>query len=164
MRNQLFINNEWRDATSGDTFDVVNPATEEVLTSVAKASADDLNAAVDAARACFESDGWRSLSARARGALLYKAADLLEERRKDVAAIETKQNGKPFFESMIDVSMTISTLRYYAGWADKDTGNVLNVEGGDLSKDHHQRLHRVLYPMDRSLVLLSRYHLHLIHR
>ncbi len=132
MRNQLFINNEWRDATSGDTFDVVNPATEEVLTSVAKASADDLNAAVDAARACFESDGWRSLSARARGALLYKAADLLEERRKDVAAIETKQNGKPFFESMIDVSMTISTLRYYAGWADKDTGNVLNVEGGDF--------------------------------
>ncbi len=52
MRNQLFIDNEWRAAASGETFDVVNPATEEVLTSVAKATPDDVNIAVDAARAC----------------------------------------------------------------------------------------------------------------
>ena len=132
MRNQLFIDNEWRAAASGETFDVVNPATEEVLTSVAKATPDDVDIAVDAARACLESEGWQSLSARKRGRLLYRAAELLHERRKDIASLETKQNGKPFFESMIDVSMTIETLRYYAGWADKHTGSVLNVEGGDF--------------------------------
>ncbi len=132
MRNELFINNEWRAAAAGGTFDVVNPATEEVLTSVAKATPDDVNVAVESARACLESDGWGSLSARRRGRLLYRAAEILEERKKDVASLETKQNGKPFFESMIDVSMTIETLRYYAGWADKYTGNVLNVEGGDF--------------------------------
>ncbi len=132
MRNELFIDNEWRAAASGETFDVVNPATEEVLTSVAKATPDDVNAAVESARACLESDGWASLSGRRRGQMLYRAAEILEERKKDVASLETKQNGKPFFESMIDVSMTIETLRYYAGWADKYTGNVLNVEGGDF--------------------------------
>ena len=132
MRNELFIDNEWRAAGSGETFDVVNPATEEVLTSVAKATPDDVNAAVESARACLESDGWASLSGRRRGQMLYRAAEILEERKKDVASLETKQNGKPFFESMIDVSMTIETLRYYAGWADKYTGNVLNVEGGDF--------------------------------
>jgi len=132
VRNELFIDNEWRAAGSGETFDVVNPATEEVLTSVAKATPDDVNAAVESARACLESDGWASLSGRRRGQMLYRAAEILEERKKDVASLETKQNGKPFFESMIDVSMTIETLRYYAGWADKYTGNVLNVEGGDF--------------------------------
>jgi acyl-CoA reductase-like NAD-dependent aldehyde dehydrogenase len=132
VRNELFINNEWRPAASGETFDVVNPATEEILTSVAKATTDDVNAAVESARACLESNGWTSLSARRRGQLLHRAAEILEERKKDVASLETKQNGKPFFESMIDVSMTIETLRYYAGWADKYTGNVLNVEGGDF--------------------------------
>jgi aldehyde dehydrogenase (NAD+) len=129
LRTDLFINNEWRAAASGERFEVVNPATEEVIAEVAAAAPRDIDDAVTAARACFESEAWRGLSARTRGALLYKAADLLEQRAGEMARLETLHNGKPLFESKIDVAMTIETLRYYAGWADKLTGSTLPVDG-----------------------------------
>ncbi|GIW50907.1 MAG: aldehyde dehydrogenase [Gemmatimonadales bacterium] len=129
LKTDLFINNEWRPASTGARFEVINPATEEVIAEVAEASLDDVDAAVKAARACFESDAWRSLSARQRGALLYRAADLLEERLEEMCRLETLHNGKPLFESKIDVEMTIETLRYYAGWADKIAGNTIPVDG-----------------------------------
>jgi aldehyde dehydrogenase (NAD+) len=127
--SDLFINNEWRPASTGERFEVVNPATEEVIAEVAEAAPADIDAAVAAARACFEGDTWRSLSARRRGALLYRAADLLERGADEMARLETLHNGKPIFESKIDVAMTVETLRYYAGWADKLTGQTLPVEG-----------------------------------
>jgi aldehyde dehydrogenase (NAD+) len=129
LRTDLFINNEWRPSAAGERFEVVNPATEEVIAEVAEAGPADIDAAVAAARACFEGDAWRSLSARKRGALLYRAADLLEQRTEDMARLETLHNGKPLFESKIDVAMTVETLRYYAGWADKLTGQTLPVDG-----------------------------------
>jgi aldehyde dehydrogenase (NAD+) len=129
MNTDLFINNEWRPATGAKKFDVINPATEEVAAQVAEADASDVDAAVGAARTCFESDEWRKLSGRKRGAMLAKAADILASRLDEVAKLETVENGKPFFESKIDVSMTIETLRYYAGWADKLSGETVPVEG-----------------------------------
>lgn len=132
LRTELFIGNEWRPATSGTAIEVINPATEEVLAEVEAAGEADVAAAVHAARACFEGDAWRSLSARRRGALLYRAGELLEERLDDMAALETRQNGKPLFESKIDVAMTVETLKYYAGWADKLAGAVLPVDRPDL--------------------------------
>ncbi len=132
MRTRLFIANEWRDATSKKTIEVVNPATEEVLADVQAAGDEDVGAAVDAARACFESDDWQGMSPRRRGAILHRAGELLAERIDDVAALETRQNGKPLFESRIDVSMTVETLKYYAGWADKLDGRVTSVETGDF--------------------------------
>ncbi|MCZ6856985.1 MAG: aldehyde dehydrogenase family protein [Gemmatimonadetes bacterium] len=129
MKTDLFINNDWCAAASGERFDVINPATEEVIAQVAKADTDDVDATVDAARACFESDAWRRMDARKRGQLLTKAADLLAERLPDVAKLETLQNGKVLFESKIDVSMSVETLRYYGGWADKITGDTLPVNG-----------------------------------
>ena len=128
-RTDLFINNEWRAAASGERFDVVNPATEEVVAEVAKGAEADVGAAVTAAKTCFEGDQWRGLSARDRGKILMKAADLLETRATEVATLETLHNGKPFFESRIDVAMTVETMRYYAGWADKLTGDTLPVDG-----------------------------------
>ncbi len=129
MKTDLFIDNEWRASASGARFDVVNPATEEVVAEVAEANADDIDAAVQAARRCFESDKWQSMSARDRGKLLAKAADILADRLGEVAKLETLHNGKPLFESKIDVSMTVETMRYYAGWADKITGSTLPVDG-----------------------------------
>jgi acyl-CoA reductase-like NAD-dependent aldehyde dehydrogenase len=129
VNTDLFINNDWCAAASGERFDVINPATEDVVAQVAKGSADDVDAAVDAARTCFESDAWQQMNARDRGRLLDRAADLLKERLPDVARLETLQNGKVLFESKIDVSMSIETLRYYAGWADKITGDTLQVNG-----------------------------------
>lgn len=129
MKTDLFINNDWCAAASGRRFDVVNPATEGVIAQVAKGDADDVDVAVDAARACFESDAWRQMNARDRGKLLAKAADLLADRLGDVARLETLQNGKVLFESNIEISMSVETLRYYAGWADKITGSTLPVSG-----------------------------------
>ncbi|MGH7567592.1 MAG: aldehyde dehydrogenase family protein [Gemmatimonadales bacterium] len=129
MKTDLFINNEWRPATSGNRFPVENPATEEVLAEVAAGDAPDVDAAVAAARACLESAAWRDLSARKRGRLLFKAADLLEARLDEFARLETAHNGKTLFESKIELTLTVNTLRYYAGWADKIVGDTLPVEG-----------------------------------
>ncbi len=132
MHTELFINNEWRAASSGSTIDVVNPATEETITAVQAAGEADVAAAVEAARACFESDVWQGMSPRQRGALLTKAGELLAERRDDVAKLESLQNGKPFFESKIDVAMTAETLKYYGAWADKVAGEVVSVANQDF--------------------------------
>jgi len=129
VKTDLFINNEWRPALSGKRFPVVNPATEEVIADVAAGDAADIDNAVAAARACFESAGWRDLSARKRGRLLVKAGDLLESRLEEFARLETAHNGKTLFESKIELGMTVSTLRYYGGWADKITGDTLPVDG-----------------------------------
>ncbi len=138
MRTDLFIGNAWGPAASGRRFDVINPATEEVLASVAEGDAADIDRAVAAARGCFESAEWRGLSARKRGALLFKAADLLASRLAEMAELETRQNGKPLFESKIDVSSTVETLRYYAGWCDKFGGETVPVDGNFLTYIRHE--------------------------
>ena len=129
MRTDLFINNEWRPAASGKRFAVENPATEETIAEVAAGDAADIDNAVRAARTCFDSDAWRGMSARKRGRLLTKAGDLLESRLDEFARLETAHNGKTLFESKIELTMTVNTLRYYGGWADKITGDTLPVDG-----------------------------------
>jgi aldehyde dehydrogenase (NAD+) len=129
VKTDLFINNEWRPATSGKRFAVENPATEETIAEVAQGDATDVDTAVAAARACFDADAWRGLSARKRGRLLTKAGDLLESRLDEFARLETAHNGKTLFESKIELTMTVNTLRYYGGWADKITGDTLPVDG-----------------------------------
>jgi aldehyde dehydrogenase (NAD+) len=129
VRTDLFINNEWRPAASGKRFAVENPATEETIAEVAQGDAADVDNAVGAARTCFDSDAWRGLSARKRGRLLTKAGDLLESRLDEFARLETAHNGKTLFESKIELTMTVNTLRYYGGWADKITGDTLPVDG-----------------------------------
>jgi aldehyde dehydrogenase (NAD+) len=129
VRTDLFINNEWRPAASGRRFAVENPATEETIAEVALGDAADVDNAVGAARACFDSDAWRGVSARKRGRMLTKAADLLESRLDEFARLETAHNGKTLFESKIELTMTVNTLRYYGGWADKITGDTLPVDG-----------------------------------
>ncbi len=132
MHTELFIGNEWRGAASGQVLEVVNPATEEVLATVHAAGEADVDAAVQAARRCFESEEWRGISPRKRGALLHRAGQLLRERRQEMAELETRQNGKTLFESKIDVASTVETLTYYGGWADKLDGSVLPVESQDF--------------------------------
>jgi len=128
VRVDNFIANEWAPALSGERFPVINPATEETLAEVALGGAEDMAAAVRAARDCFDSEAWQNLPARRRGAMLARAADLLEERRNEFAKLETQQNGKTFFESKIEISMVVNTLRYYGGWTDKITGDTIPVD------------------------------------
>lgn len=129
MRSDCWIGGQWVAASSGRRFPVENPATEEVLAEVAEGGEEEIEAAVRAARACFESDAWRSLSARQRGQMLTKAADLLQSRLAEFAELETRQNGKVLFESKIEISMSADVLRYFGGWADKITGDTLPVAG-----------------------------------
>ncbi|MDX1578289.1 MAG: aldehyde dehydrogenase family protein, partial [Gemmatimonadota bacterium] len=121
------IGGEWTDAASGRSFEVENPAREEVVTEVAEADAADVDRAVRAARQAFEDGDWPSMSASQRGKLLWKLAARLEERKKELATVETLNNGKPLFESGIDMAMTIQTFEYYAGWANKIEGGTVPV-------------------------------------
>lgn len=131
-KKQLLINGEWRDASNGRTQPVVNPATEDVIAEVASATAEDVDAAVKAARAALEGP-WGKMSARERGRLVYKLGEQLMAQADEVARLETLHNGKPITESRhVEIPMAAECLQYYAGWADKVHGETVPVKGGQL--------------------------------
>ena len=130
---KLLINNEWRDASGGKTMDVVNPATEDVIATVAAAGTSEVDAAVVAARAALNGP-WGKMAARDRGRLISRMADRLLERADEVARLETLHNGKPIFESrQIEIPASAECLEYYAGWADKVMGETIPVRGNYLT-------------------------------
>ena len=131
--DQLVIGGERVDAISGKRFKVINPATEAELASVAEGDAADIDRAVESARSTYESGAWRSMSARKRGALLYRLGELCLGHIDELARLETMNNGKPLFESQIDVRLTADTLKYYGGWADKIHGETIPVDGPFLN-------------------------------
>ena len=96
---QLFIDGKWIDAESGKTFSTPNPATGEAFADVAEADSPDIDKAVIAARRALEGK-WSKVSARDRGRMLYKLAQLIEEHAKELAELETADNGKPIKESL----------------------------------------------------------------
>ena len=107
---RLIIDGEPAEAASGKSFGVVNPATEETIARVAEAGAADVNRAVESARRTFESDAWRSLSARTRGQMLHRLGELCLQHKDELARLETLNNGKPIFESAIDLRLTAEEL------------------------------------------------------
>src|SRR5690348_5316138 len=90
----MYVGGDWVDAESGETADVVNPATERILGSVPKGSGDDVAAAVDAARASFDSGAWSTKTPAERSKVLWKLADLVEQNAGHLAEIESKNVGK----------------------------------------------------------------------
>jgi acyl-CoA reductase-like NAD-dependent aldehyde dehydrogenase len=122
---QLFINGKFVDASSGKTFPVVNPATEQPLEEVAEADARDIDQAVTAARKAVDEGKWRSMGPGDRARLMFKAADLMESKLDDFVQLETANTGKTLVESKIELSLALDVLRYYAGWATKVTGETL---------------------------------------
>ena len=127
---RLYIGGEWSGAASGRTFATENPATEETLAEVAEASIPDVNRAVAAAAAALHGPWRHEISARQRGLMLWRLADLVEADADHLARLETLDNGKPIFESRyVDVPAAVAALRYFAGWADKWGGETLAVEG-----------------------------------
>ena len=126
---KLFIDGQWVDAESGKTFTTPNPATGETLAEVAEADKADIDKAVDAARRAYEGK-WSRLSARDRGRLLYKLAQLIEGRAQELAALETADNGKPIRESLyVDMPQVAENFEYFAGWATKIEGETIPVPG-----------------------------------
>ncbi|GAB5445032.1 MAG: aldehyde dehydrogenase family protein [Fuerstiella sp.] len=129
-QTQILIGDEWRPAVSGKTFSTINPATEEVICEVAEGDREDVDLAVHAAKAAFESGPWSTMDARDRGRLLLRLADLMEKHLEELAALETLDNGKPISDARsADLPLAIDCLRYYAGWADKIHGDTIPVRG-----------------------------------
>jgi betaine-aldehyde dehydrogenase len=126
---QLFIDGKWVDAESGKTFTTPNPATGATLAEVAEGDKADIDKAVAAARRAFEG-AWSKVSARDRGRMMYKLAQLIEAKTSDLAALETADNGKPIRETTyVDIPQVVENFEYFAGWATKIEGETIPVPG-----------------------------------
>ncbi|MFF3453153.1 aldehyde dehydrogenase family protein [Streptomyces sp. NPDC002730] len=114
----LFIDGEFTDAADGKVFKTVSPSTEEVLAEVAQAGAEDVDRAVKAARKAFEK--WSALPGSERSKYLFRIARIIQERSRELAVLETLDNGKPIKETRdADLPLVAAHFFYYAGWADK---------------------------------------------
>ncbi len=114
----LFINGEFVDG-NGKAFKTISPSTEEVLAEVAEADEADIDAAVKAARRAY-TRVWSRMSGKERAKYLYRIARIIQERGRELAVLESIDNGKPIKESRdVDVPTVAAHFFYYAGWADK---------------------------------------------
>jgi aldehyde dehydrogenase (NAD+) len=135
----LFIDNEFRKGVDGKTFEVINPSNEKVITSVHEATEKDVDVAVAAARKAFEGE-WRHVTPSQRGRLLNRLADLMAEHLDTIAAIESLDNGKALTMAKYDIQACVDTFRYYAGWADKVEGKVIDTGSDNLSYTRQEPL------------------------
>jgi len=114
----LFVNGSFAEPTDGSTFKTISPASEEVLAEVAEAGPSDVDRAVSAARDAF--DRWAALPGATRAKYIYRLARIIQERSRELAVLESLDNGKPIRESRdVDVPLAAAHFFYYAGWADK---------------------------------------------
>ncbi|MFG0289923.1 MAG: aldehyde dehydrogenase family protein [Rhodopirellula sp. JB044] len=136
---QLLINGKWVNAKSGKTFDVFDPATDDVIAQAAEGNGADIDAAVAAARAAFDGGPWSKMTASQRSRFIWKIGDLIEANADQLAQLETLDNGKPFaVAKAADVALAADMFRYMAGWATKIEGNTipLNVPYAPGSEFH----------------------------
>ncbi|MEU0077082.1 aldehyde dehydrogenase family protein [Micromonospora tulbaghiae] len=115
----LFVDGAFVDPASGGSFKSVNPASEEVLAEIAEAGTDDVDRAVRAARSAYEKV-WGPMPGRDRAKYLFRIARIIQERSRELAVLESLDNGKPIKESRdVDLPLVAAHFFYYAGWADK---------------------------------------------
>ena len=134
----LFIDGEWVAASSGETFDTIDPATEEVIAAVSAAEADDVDAAVSNSTDAL--DEWQSVPARERGRILMDVADAIREEADRLAWIETVDNGKPLSQAKTDVLRCGEYFAYYAGMADKLEGESIPMSEEYVDYTVHEPL------------------------
>src|SRR5437868_223060 len=134
----MFIGGKWLDSQSGKTFATTNPATGETICQVAEGDKADVDLAVKAARKAFEEGVWPKTSAAERGRLINKLADLIEQNKEELAALESLDNGKPYRDALGDLGLVVKCYRYYAGWADKNHGKTIPVEGPFFCYTRHE--------------------------
>ena len=126
QKRKMLINGKWVDSASGKTFPSYNPATGEVLANVAEGDREDIDRAVKAARAAFETGPWSKISPSERGRMMWRLADLIEKHTEEFAQLESLDNGKPLKIARIaDLPLAVDHFRYYAGWATKIEGNTI---------------------------------------
>jgi betaine-aldehyde dehydrogenase len=129
---RMLIDGEWVAAASGRTLEVMDPATGTAMATVPDAQAEDVDRAVKAARRAFE-EGWRDVTAQERGRILFRLAERVRARTKELAELETLNSGKPLAESEFDIADVATCFEYYGGLATKLHGEVLNVPDNAIS-------------------------------
>ncbi|CAN7251228.1 aldehyde dehydrogenase family protein [Rhizobium sp. LjRoot30] len=127
MRNELYIDGKWVKPLKGGTADVINPATEEFIQTIAAATTEDVDIAVKAARRAFDKDGWPKLSGARRAAYLRAIADGIRARQAEIARLEVLDNGKPLPEADWDVADAAGCFDFYAGLAEQLDNNPAEV-------------------------------------
>ncbi|KAI6034640.1 aldehyde dehydrogenase [Pisolithus microcarpus] len=135
----LFINGQFVDGSDGTTIDVINPTDGKVTTSISEGTQKDVDLAVDAAEKAFETTWGLNCPGNKRGLLLSKLASLMEEHADELAALEALDNGKAFNAARgKDVPGAIACIRYFAGWADKISGRVIETTEERFTYTRHE--------------------------
>jgi succinate-semialdehyde dehydrogenase/glutarate-semialdehyde dehydrogenase len=128
----MLIDGEWLDSESRDYIDVLNPATEDVFARVPRATESEVDKALRAAKRAFPV--WASLSPFQRAEYLWRASDILEERKKKIGRLMTQEQGKPLKEAIGEVEKGIEMLRFYAEEGKRAYGQIVaNTEPDDQS-------------------------------
>lgn len=129
---QLFIDGTWTEGANGQVMTSQNPATGEAWSSFACAAPEDVDRAISAARRSLNDPAWRDLTQTARGKLLFRLAELIEQNAERIGEIETKDSGKLLAETASQTAYVGDYYRYYAGLADKIEGAVLPIDKPNL--------------------------------
>lgn len=132
-RYRMYINGEFVESASGKYFPVVDPSTEEIIAEVPDANEKDVNRAVAAARAAFDSGPWPQTTAQDRGRILFRLAERLRKEAATLAELESRNSGKPIVESEYDMADAATCFEYYGGLATKVAGQVNPVPDNALS-------------------------------
>lgn len=132
-RFQMLIGGSWVDSASGETRELRDPASGELVATVPEASRQDARRAIDAAREAFDRGPWRKTSALDRAKLLFKLGEAINRDADALAKLEVRSCGKPLAEAQFDVSDAANCFEFYAGLATKIHGETMNVPANSMS-------------------------------
>jgi betaine-aldehyde dehydrogenase len=130
---QMYINGEWVDSASNKTSAIIDPSTEEVIAQVPSANAEDVDRAVAAAKAAFETGPWASTTPQERGRVLFRLTEKIRQNLPKLAEIEARNCGKPIVEAEYDITDVATCFEYYGGMATKVLGTVNPVPDNAVS-------------------------------
>ncbi|KAI0259301.1 aldehyde dehydrogenase [Gloeopeniophorella convolvens] len=154
----IFIGGKFSAGSDGTTIDVISPTNGKVITSIAEGTAKDVDRAVQAAKHAYEHSWGLRVPGAERGILLTKLADLMQTHYDELAALEALDNGKTFsWAKAADLNMSVATIRYYAGWADKIHGQVIETSEDKLAYTRHEPFGVVgqIIPWNFPLMMMS---------
>lgn len=132
-RYQMFVNGEWVEASNHKYFPVLDPSIEEVIAEVPDSDEKDVNRAVAAANAAFDSGAWPQTTAQERGRILFRLAERVRKEAPKLAELEARNSGKPIVEAEFDINDVATCFEYYGGLATKVLGQVNPVPDNALS-------------------------------
>ncbi|KAI0059883.1 aldehyde dehydrogenase [Artomyces pyxidatus] len=154
----VFIDGKFSAGGDNTTIDVINPTNGKVITSIAEGTAADVDRAVQVAKRTYEKSWGLNVPGAERGRLLNRLADLMEKHFDELAALEALDNGKTFnWAKAADLTMSVATIRYYAGWADKIHGQVIETSEDKLAYTRHEPFGVVgqIIPWNFPLMMMS---------